>query len=425
VNGHVVPRPSAKGKRWQAMVYVDKAHGGPRWKSAGTYRLEREAKAALVKMLDRFLSGTYREPSLLTVAGLYERWRVVQLPEWAANTARHHAMNWEHHIESFLGDEVAETLPKDAVATWQAGLLAAGCAPKSASLYRGTLHAMYEWAISVDLLTANPVAAVPPPRVDRADHDALSPAAMRTYIEALRHTRLWPGLLIASGGGLRRGEFLAVRWRSVTWTVKKLKDDSLHYAGGVHVDAKRGNLTGRIRAELKFGPPKTKGSAGFVPLPSSVLAELAALKEQRQSKWELTSLPWDDEQLVCCGFDGRPIVPDQFTHAFADCCRRNGLPKTHPHAFRHGVIEALLGSGVRPDVVRRIARHSSIATTLGTYAHATEAAAREAMEGYGVALTGAPLEPEKDAAEEARTQLARKNAENDELARYRRSKRPA
>lgn len=424
MNGHVVPRPSAKGKRWQAMVYVDKAHGGPRWKSAGTYRLEREARAALVKMLDSYLAGTYRKPSRLTVAGLYEKWVAAQ-PEWSANTLRHHTMNWQHHIKDRLGDEMAEWLGKDVVAAWQADLLRQPCAPKSVLSYRGTLHAMYAWGLDVDLVTVNPVSAVRPPKIDRADHDALSVGDMRAYLAALRRTRLWSGLLLAAGGGLRRGEFLAVRWQALVWTVRELQDGSPFYTGGVHIDAKHGNLTGRVRAKLVFGPVKTKGSAGFVPLPSPVLAELAALKDERRAQWMLTRLPWDESALVCCGAKGQPIIPDGFTHELGRFCRRNKLVHTHPHAFRHGVIEAMLDAGERLDVVQRIARHTTAATTLGVYAHATERAKAEASMRYGALWDGPAAEPEKGTDPDSRTQVACKDAPEDELGQRRQRKRPA
>jgi len=411
MNGHPVRRESKRGVRWQAMLYVDKAHGGPRWRSAGTFALKREAEAKLTKVLDAYLAGTYREPSSLTVRELYGRWTAAK-PEWAANTRRHHKMNFEHHIEDALGDEIAETLPKDVAATWQADLLSAGCAPKSVSSYRGTLHAMYVWGISVDLVTVNPVAAVKPPKFDRAEHDALTVPEMRAYLEAVRKTRLWPGLLLGAGGGMRRGEFLAVRW-------------TFFCEGGLLICHRRGNLTGKGKA-LVFGPPKTKAGARFVPLPAYVLAELAALKLQRQAKWVSSGLPWDDDALVCCGADGQPIVPDGFTSALWRFRKNHHLPDSfHAHAFRHGVVEAMLAAGERPEVVSAIVGHKHIATTLGIYAHATEAAKRQAGGRYGALWDELSGEPENDPDSESRAQLASKSPLADELEQLRQRKRPA
>lgn len=70
MNGHVVRREGKRAVRWQAMLYVDKAHGGPRWRSVGTFALKRDAEAALTKILDAYLSGTYREASKLTVEAM-------------------------------------------------------------------------------------------------------------------------------------------------------------------------------------------------------------------------------------------------------------------------------------------------------------------------------------------------------------------
>lgn len=410
MNGHAAKRSSrTKGDRWRALVFVDAAHGGPRTETHGTYALKREAEAKITKVLDAYYRGVYRKPSRLTVAGLYAKWVAVMSPEWAPNTLRHHAMNWKHHVKDAFSGEFAEWLGKDAVADWQAAMLEAGCAPQSVMSYRGTLHAMYAWGLSVDLVTANPVAAVNPPHFDRAEHDALTVAEMRAYLEAVRKTRLWPGLLLGAGGGMRRGEFLAVRWTGFC-------------EGGLTICHRRGNLTGQSKRTLVFGPPKTKAGARFVPLPAYVLAELAALKIERQGKWASSGLPWSDDALVCCASDGQPIVPDGFTSALWRFRKNHHLPDSfHAHAFRHGVVESMLAAGERPEVVSAIVGHKHIATTLGIYAHATEAAKRQAGERYGALWA----EPEKGPDSESGDHTETKQEKDDELSRRRARRAPA
>lgn len=424
MNGHIEKRTSkTRGTRYRVLVFVDADHGGPRWETHGTFDREKQATAMLVKVLDGYFKGVYRKPSRLTVRQLYDRWRAVKAPEWSPNTRRHHKMNFTHHIEEELGDELAEMLPKDRVATWQADLLTAGCAPKSVSGYRGTLHAMYVWGIEVDLVAANPVAAVKPPQLDRADHDALTVPEMRAYLEALRGTRLWPGLLLGAGGGLRRGEFLAVRWSRL-----QIRDKDGAPEGGVIVHHKDGNLTGRTRATLVLGPPKGRRGrvkSRFVPLPAAVLAALADLKRERQEKWMRTGLPWDDDAFVCCGLKGQLIVPDGFTHELQRLCKRRGLTHTHPHAFRHGFVEAMLGAGERLDVVQAAAGHADAATTSGIYAHVTEAAVVSAAGRYGSLWDKPAAEPEQGPDQSISTQSATILGGGDELARRRRKRVPA
>lgn len=413
MNGHAARRESkSKGVRWRALVFVDAEHGGPRTETHGTFDLKREAEAKITKVLDAYYRGVYRKPSRLTVAALYEKWRKVRRPEWSANTLRHHTLNWRHHVKDAFADDLADWLGKDEVADWQAAMLEAGCAPKSVMSYRGTLHAMYEWGLSVELVTVNPVAAVKPPKFDRAEHDALTVKEMRAHLEAVRKTRLWPGLLLGAGGGMRRGEFLAVRWTRFC-------------EGGLRVCHRRGNLTGKGKA-LVFGPPKTKAGARFVPLPAYMLAELAALKLQRQAKWASSGLPWDDDALVCCGADGQPIAPDGFTGAVWRFRKNHHLPDSfHAHAFRHGVVEAMLAAGERPEVVSAIVGHKHIATTLGIYAHATEAAKRQAGGRYGVLWGDAQAEPEKDLDSETGDHPETITGEVDELSQRRARRMPA
>ena len=85
---------------------------------------------------------------------------------------------------------------------------------------------MYAWAASVHLLRLNPVADVDPPAL--ADK-ALQPpdiATIQRYIDEMRGTRYWIGLVLGAATGMRRGEFLGLCWRDVdlakgTVTIKR------------------------------------------------------------------------------------------------------------------------------------------------------------------------------------------------------------
>ena len=395
-----------QGVRWRVRISVDADHGGPRVEYHGTYATQGEARKQATAVLERYYHGSASKPSRMTLADLYAAWREVKEPEWAANTERDHRLNWENHIEPYLGDVRAERLTPHEVARWQAqrlkqGRLRPGAKPeKSVRNYRGTLHAMYAWAQRMGLFAVNPVSAVRPPKWDRAEHDALTVAEMRALVESLRGTRFWPGLLIASSSAMRRGEFLALRWSDL-----RAEREGDLWVGGVNVHAKRGNLTGLSRVTLKFGPPKTKAGARFVPLPSAALAELVTLRNERRAAWALGGLPWDNEALICCSATGQPIVPDNFSSGLRRTLKRRGLPSTHPHAFRHGVIEAMLAGGERADEVASIAGHSSASTTVGIYAHVTAASRQALMERFGRVYEAAESEPETSAAASSSSQI--------------------
>ena len=351
---------------YRVRVFVGKREGGSGWVNGGTYgRLKAEAEPALEALLKRMRGEDEACATGETVEQLLERFlRDAARPDKAENTVRSH----EHaftHITPTLGDTEAADLTPAEVAAWQAAQIAAGCAPKSVRNYRGTLHACYAWALELGLVKANPVAAVRAPRLPERRTSAPSLATAQAYIAALAKTRLWPALMIGATTGMRRGEVLALRWQDVDLA-----------AGDLRIS--RG-LTGRNRATLKFGPPKTRAGRRTVPLPAACVAMLVALQAERKALGM-----WSPEALICCGRSGQPIIPDGFTSELHKRIRTHGLPPLNFHLLRHMVATELLRAGERMDVVAAHLGHAHVATTLGIYGHITEAdrsAAAERLEG--------------------------------------------
>ena len=376
MKGHIERRVSERTGRvsYRVRLYVGKREGGEGWISGGTFaRLrakpgEPSAEAALEDLKASIMRGDEPEPCTDTVAELCERWlRDAVRPDRRANTVRAHEKAMALHITPALGDVLAAELTPADVATWQAALIAAGCAPKSVRNYRGTLHAAYAWAVRLGLLDVNPVSAVPAPRLAERATWAPALAEAQQYITALAETRLYPALLVAALTGMRRGEVLALRWCDVD------------LANGTARVTRQ--LTGRNRATLAFGPPKTARGKRTVTLPTALTESLTALRAQRI----VDHLPVDDEALICCGRRGQPIVPDGLTHELRRRLQRRGLPRLNYHALRHMVATEMLRAGERMDVVSAHLGHAQVATTLGVYGHVTE----DDRAGAAVRLQGA------------------------------------
>lgn len=409
-------------------VFVDKAHGGPRRFSPGTCRLERDANALGVATVDSFLAGTYREPSALTVREIGARWlrESVGLDK-APNTLRHHESNLKGHVYPTFGERVAEQVRAEEVSAWQADQLdhgrrdGKGAAMKSLLDYRGTLHALYAWAVELGLVAANPVASARAPR-----HKARKPIpptveAMRTFVDAMKHApRIYVPTFLLAATGMRRGELLAVRWQDVT--LKQWSDPATgapRYAGRFRIHPDRGNLTGPTRALLRFGPPKTRKGSREVELPEYAAAWLARHRGEQRARFGLAGLAWGPDTLVCCGGEGQPIVPDGLTHELARFRRRHDLPRIHPHLLRHAVATAMLEAGVAPEAVAEHLGHATITTTVDTYNHVRTRVLRDAAARYGMQWTAGSGDRVKT---ENGHQVDTKAPRLDELAERRRRK---
>lgn len=256
VTGKVTYRPCVYvGKREAAFYGIESGwHYGTTCKRLKPHGDEPCAETALEDM-KASLAAAPPVTCTDTVAELCERWlRDGVRPDRRANTVRAHEKAVTLHIVPQLGCVLADALTPAEVATWQAAQLASGAAPKSVRNYRGSLHACYVWALGLGLVTRNPVSAVPAPRLPERRTTAPSLTTAQAYIAALAKTRLWPPLFIAATTGMRRGEVLALRWQDVDLAT-----------GSAHIFR---NLTGRNRATLTFGPPKTRAGSRTITLPA-------------------------------------------------------------------------------------------------------------------------------------------------------------
>jgi len=424
MNGHVVRREGKRAVRWQALCYVDKAHGGPHWRSVGTFRLEREANAALVKRLDAYLAGTYREASTLTVDAMVQRWLTDHVAQLRPLTRRNYALICEHFIIPEFGEELAEIVAPADISAWLARLLKngrrdthGGMAPKYVRQVRFVLHTAYSWSVKLGEIARNPVDAAPGPSVPRRSVDPPTVKRMQQAMEALRGTRYRVPMALAAATGMRRGEVLGLAWS--------------------HVDLVAGVV--RVRRQLTETPQgvalstlKTGAAMRDLHLPPFVCVVLADELRRQQAKAQVAGLAWSADAYVCSNHDGGPIPPDKFSRGFTGALKRRKLPVFRFHDLRHAVATTMLEGGERADVVQRQLGHAQVAITLGVYAHLRPGEVEKASGRYGhlwdVPKThaeepaGAPNEAPAD---DSRMQSAYKSAAVLDLADARRRRRPA
>lgn len=76
---------------------------------------------------------------------------------------------------------------------------------------------------------------------------------------------------------------------------------------------------------------------------------------------------------------GSAIRPSAIRRTMALYGRRSGIGHVTPHMLRHSAATEMLANGAAPIGVQRVLGHSSLRTTLETYAHACDTHAAEAV----------------------------------------------
>ena len=399
-------------------VFVDKAHGGPRRYSAGTFDLEREAIAAGTAEIDAHLAGTYRPRSTMTVAELCERWLSEYVISLRPASERNYRRCVERKIVPYLGAERADLLAPAAVSAWLAELLTSGregrysggMAPKYVRQVRFVLHAAYEYAVEAGLASRNPVDNARGPAVPRREGMPPTVEEMRACLEALVGTRYHVPFAIAAGTGMRRGEVLGLDWTLVDLATRTV------YVRRQLADSPEGPVLTTLKTVAAFRD---------IELPPFACAILDAERRRQQAEAMLRGMQWTERAFVCQGHDGGPIPPDYFSRGFTGALKRRGLGPFRFHDLRHAYATTMLELGQHPDVVQQQLGHANVAVTMGIYAHVRPGRTAKAVAVYGLHWDGTASGSPQPVAGETGHQPEPNSAPADELAQRRARKTSA
>jgi len=123
----------------------------------------------------------------------------------------------------------------------------------------------------------------------------------------------------------------------------------------------------------------------LVTIPPEVVAELRRLKAEQAEGLLRLGVGQDSATEVCRrGADGTMPSPRALSAAFERLARDAGMPACTFHTLRHSHASELLRLGVPVHAVaKRLGHRDGGALLLKTYAHVTDAVARDAADRIG------------------------------------------
>jgi integrase len=215
-----------------------------------------------------------------------------------------------------------------------------------------TLHCALNGAVKQGLIQRNPASLVELPAVIRARTAPWSAGELATFLNSTVDDPMHALFALLGLRGLRRGEALGLRWRSVDLDQRTvLVEEQLNFYNGVVV----------------IGPPKSKSGRRLVAI-DETLAETLQQHALRQSQTARTK-GWTVEDYTCVFSDehGEPLKPVWVTRRFYTLVREHKLRRIRLHDLRHTSASIGLASGETLLEVSRRLGHSSVAITADIY----------------------------------------------------------
>ncbi|MGC8904931.1 tyrosine-type recombinase/integrase [Thermus sp.] len=360
--GTIVRRPDG---RWMGQIVVGYGPDGKPKRLTVYGKTRQEVAGRLADLAAQRHKGLLPDPTETTLREWASRWLERKAREVRPRTLALYRHELAYALPSLRdpqapdplgGMRLQEVKPAHIRAALDA-LTERGLSIRTVKKVRERLNALFEEALSLEVVARNPVAPVK----IRAPRDlpregagrTLEPEEVGALLEGLDRypdPRLALALRLMLACGLRRGEALGLRWEDVD-----LEGGLLHVRRSWSMEGAKPALTG----------PKT-GRERAVPIPHATLLRLREYRGWWEGFFAGVPTPW---VFPGTGDPSRPLDPNTPNHALRRIAKRLGLPPVRVHDLRHTYGSLLLAQGAPLELVAERMGHANPTITLNVYRH--------------------------------------------------------
>lgn len=347
-----------RGERtWLIRVFTGRDSEGRRHYHNQTIRgNKKDAEAHLRKILTAVSTGTFIEPSPLTIDEYLNKWlESAARPRVSERTADGYDALLKRYVREPLGHIRLDKLQPLDLQKVYGELSTRGLSARVVRHTHSVLHNALKQAVKWNMIFRNPAALVELPKVRHTERRVLAPDEAASFLQAadeMPYGLLFEFALIS---GMRPEEYLALRWTDIDFE----RDTAT---------VRRALI--RHKKQWSFQEPKTARSRRTVFLPKPLVQKLINHKRRQAEQRLLAGAFWQANDLVFCSQTGTPLsIPNLTYRYFRPLLEKAKLPRIRLYDLRHTCATLLLIEDENPKVVSERLGHSTIVLTLDTYSH--------------------------------------------------------
>jgi len=362
------------GATWYFVLDLGKdAHGKRQQKKKRGFKTKKEAHAALVKLENELVQGSYVEPSKMRYGEFLTNWLEDKKTKVKKSTHRTYQWLVEKHICPALGHNELRKITPMMIQSYynqlyREGSLSGAIIQKIHTLINDSLKKAERW----ELISKNVASLVDRPKASRRDLNVWTLEQSKTFLKVSVDDRLYLAFHLALTTGMRQSEILGLRWKDVNY-----EDLSISVTQILSHDGK----------SLNSGS-KTASSIRKVHVPQETIKLLERHFRKSQKEKEMYAELYSDHGLVICTSVGTPVIPRNLMRSFYRLIEKAKLPKIRFHDLRHTHATLLLSQGVNPKIVAERLGHADVRITLDTYSHLLPSMQKETAQNFGKIMFG-------------------------------------
>ena len=390
---------------WEARITTGRDPGtGKQIQRSFSGKTQAEVRKKMQAAAVEIETGTYQEPSKLTLGEWLDIWTAEYLSDVKPRTLDSYKTTIKTHIKPALGAVKLQALKTPQIQKFYNDLQKNGVtvakhdssgkiikkngetvyetvpmSPKSIKNAHGVLHKALEQAVEIGYIRVNPADACKLPRVQRAEIKPLDSDEIARFLQVIAGHPFENVYLVTVFTGMREGEVLGLTW------------DVIDFEAGT-ITIRRQLMRERGKGTYTLATPKNGKSRRITPA-ASVMQILKQERTKQAAARLRAGMLWDNPlDLVFTNELGRNLSAQTVYLHFKKLAEKAGVPAARFHDLRHSYAVAALQSGDDIKTVQENLGHFSTSFTLDVYGHVTEQmkkASAERMEQFIKGVSGA------------------------------------
>nr|DAP74272.1 MAG TPA: Integrase [Caudoviricetes sp.] len=367
--GTISKRPDGT---WWARITVGRTPDGKQKRKAFYGKTRKEVQEKLTAALNDVNTGTYIEPSKMTVA----QWLDIWLKEYKKNhvkltTLANYHGEITHQIVPFIGCVKLKDLRTDVIQKWINDLAGKGLAVSTVRGAYGTLNTALKQAVNNELIAKNVAAGVKLPREEKHMARVMTMEEQKKFV-AICKNEIAKGrnnhcevFLFALATGMRIGEIMALTWKDIDFEKGEISISKTAVLVKMVDEVEQNGL----KYKLIINSPKTRAGYRIIPLLDDAKQLLIEHKKRQDDNKVAKGNLYYDEGIVFTSRYGKYLISSQLRENIKRVSELAGIAPVHLHALRHTFATRGLENGIELKVMQELLGHSKISMTADLYTH--------------------------------------------------------